>query len=103
SALPSNNVEHLNGPAESLWQEIAQRLGLDRAVDCRTHFAVNQNFVGLCPLAEAGSEIHDRSYRGVVKAAFKADPPERRVAIGDSNTEAEATAKLMPSDKFVGT
>src|SRR5688572_19163481 len=48
---PSGYVEHLNGPAESFRHEIAECRGIHGALDFRMDLAVNEDFIGLRPLA----------------------------------------------------
>ena len=61
------------------------------------HLAVDQNLASLRSLAQSGCEIYDRADRRILEPAFKADPPERSIAIGNSDAEAEAIAELAPA------
>ena len=65
---------------DALELELAGRLHVDHVLDGRVGPLAEQDLAGLGLGAQAGGEDDGVADRGVVIAAFEADPAERRVA-----------------------
>ena len=94
--LQPAEVVHGDGPAHAAQGPFAEILDFRDALDRRCEPAAGQDL----PVAGIGAkprgEIDDRADRRVVEAVLEADAPERGVALGHADAEAQRVTALGP-------
>ena len=83
-------------PTESLGLHVADYLGDGHVLDGGENAVGDQHLPGPGVRAQARGQIGDAADRGVVEAAFEADPAERRVTLGDPMPESQIVSPTTP-------
>src|SRR5215475_3451324 len=95
----SFHIESRDRLEESLKVEIADRLGLHEVFDRGRQALRDQDLARLGFAKQASRKVGDAADGAVVPAPFKADRADRRVALGDADTEVEPRSRVCATGR----
>src|SRR5438094_8816244 len=94
--LQSQRVEGWDRLEEALQRQLPHLLQVDQSLDRARHTGSDEDLVALGLAAEAGRKVGDGADGAVVPASLEADGADGGVALGDSHTQGEIVAALLP-------
>src|SRR6185369_3834316 len=94
--LERDHVVGRDRPAQPLERQLPDGLARGDLVHRRLYLPRDQDLAVLRLGAEPRADVRDGADRAVVVAPFEADAPERGVALGDPDAEAELVAAGAP-------
>src|SRR5882672_10228051 len=100
ASLPRPRAKHVEGrhrSREAAQRQLAERLGLDEALDRGVEAARDEDLAAARLAAEPRGEVGHGADRAIVPAALEADGAERRVALRDAHAEVQVEAELAPA------
>src|SRR5262249_16646562 len=91
-AAPAANFIGCDRLGEALQVELADRRGLDVRLDRAEGALADDHLAWPCLVAQSPRQIDDAADRGVFAPLLETDLPERGIAGGDSDAEAQGVA-----------